>query len=282
MNLFLSFRICRRLVWFAFEDLSEFQCVALQVEISNCVQLFKDLFVCFLCLSLFFFFSSACRCIWGLKFTDSMHKHPSLNIFRSSEVEKWGEGERGMREAKVFVIRSHCSLQRRWNLQSSQLVYINQHSTAACVFVLFIFLFFILTGCTLCLAVCHRESGFMQTRSAAVEDTNISGENGTVAPPECWLVHGATAASISVESSRWSPLDWNLSAINERLHQKLIYNLFCTFEKKKRLLAGWHPGTNSTPEQNQRQELNPVRVKAPSSELLPKQQVAAQIRNNSH
>lgn len=234
MNLFLSFRICRRLVWFAFEDLSEFQCVGLQVEISNCVQLFKDLFVCFLCLSLFFL-SSACRCIWGLKFTDIMHKHPSLNIFRSSEVEKWGEGERGRREAKVFVIRRRCSLLRRWNLQSSQLVYINQHSTAACVFILFIFFIFILTGCTLCLTVCHWKSGFMQTRSAAVDDTNISGENGAVAPPECWLVHGAAAASISAEPSRWSPLDWNLSAINERLHQKLIYNLFCTFEKKKRL-----------------------------------------------
>lgn len=53
-----------------------------------------------------------------------------------------------------------------------------------CVYFLYLFIF-ILTGCTLCLAVCHRKSGFMQTRSAAVEDTNISGENGTVAPPEC-------------------------------------------------------------------------------------------------
>lgn len=46
--------------------------------------------------SVFFFFFLVQRAgaSGGLKFTDSMHKHPSLNIFRSSEVGKWGERER--------------------------------------------------------------------------------------------------------------------------------------------------------------------------------------------
>lgn len=95
MNLFLSFRIYVRLVWFAFENLSGFQWVALQVKIQT---VFNFLKIClvgffFVCLSLFLFQCAGAS--GGLKFTDSMHKHPSLNIFRRSEVEKWRERKRG-------------------------------------------------------------------------------------------------------------------------------------------------------------------------------------------